>query len=200
MQTYSHLLIGIWLRARLTKRGTAAHTMMIFGSSAPDAPLTLLTLWHFWQQYGLHGSGFPLFGPEYDARYFHDPLWLAAHNVLHSPTAAALWLALGWFAGVRRGSRPWTVFFWFAAGCALHSLIDVATHHDDGPLLWFPFDWETRFHSPISYWDRRHYAGVVSPIEHALDALILVWAAAALLRRRKAKLRQTAAQAAERPR
>ena len=188
MQTYSHVLLTVWLRSRLAKRRAAPPPgAFVLGSFAPDLPLLLLTLWYFYRQYSLHGPGFPLFGPDYDAYYFHDLLWIAAHNVFHAPAAVLIWAALGYFAGVRRGNPFWTAFFWFAVGCAFHSLIDVATHHDDGPLLWFPFDWETRFYSPISYWDRRHYAGVVSPIEHAMDALILAWALLGAWRRRKLK-------------
>ncbi len=186
MQTYSHVLLTVWLRSRLAKRRAAPPPgALVLGSFAPDLPLLLLTLWYFYRQYSLHGPGFPLFGPDYDAYYFHDPLWIAAHNVFHAPAAVLIWTALGYFAGVRRGNPFWTAFFWFAVGCAFHSLIDVATHYDDGPLLWFPFDWETRFYSPISYWDRRHYAGVVSPIEHAMDALILAWALLGAWRRRR---------------
>ncbi len=41
--------------------------------------------------------------------------------------------------------------------CLLHSMIDVATHFDDGPVLFWPLDWSTRFASPVSYWDDDHY-------------------------------------------
>ncbi|MEZ4675136.1 MAG: hypothetical protein R2932_12925 [Caldilineaceae bacterium] len=32
-----------------------------------------------------------------------------------------------------------------------HTAIDIPLHYDDGPLLLFPFDWKTRFHSPVSH-------------------------------------------------
>lgn len=184
MQTYSHILLTVWLRSRLAKRRLSPHWAILLGSFAPDLPLCFLTLRYFFQQYSLHGSDFSLFGPDYDFYYFQDPLWLVSCNLFHAPAAVLVWIAIGYFAGIRRGSPFWTAFFWFAAGCALHAAIDIATHHDDGPLLGFPFDWETRFHSPISYWDRRHHAAIVAPIEHAIDALILAWALIRMWKRR----------------
>jgi hypothetical protein len=46
---------------------------------------------------------------------------------------------------------------WFSLGSLLHTLIDIPTHAGDGPLLFFPFDWQTRFNSPLSYWDPNFY-------------------------------------------
>lgn len=54
-----------------------------------------------------------------------------------------------------------------AALCAsmmLHAVCDLLLHHDDAHRHLFPFsDW--RFASPVSYWDPRHYGGIVSSIE-----------------------------------
>ncbi len=185
MQTYSHFLLTVWLRDRFAKRWANPHWAMVLGSVLPDIPLCLLTLWYFLRQYYIFGPGFPLFGPDYDSFYFRDPIWLTSHNIFHSPPAVAAWMAIGYFAGVKRNNLFWIAFFWFAIGCALHSVADIATHHDDGPLLWFPFDWESRFESPISYWDRRHYAAIVSPIEHSIDAVILGWVLVKTWRRRR---------------
>ncbi|MEI2691742.1 MAG: hypothetical protein V9H69_19395 [Anaerolineae bacterium] len=60
----------------------------------------------------------------------------------------------GWWAEERDAAD----LRWLAAGLALHSALDVLTHHDDGPLLLFPFDWRRRWCSPVSYWDQAHHA------------------------------------------
>ena len=50
----------------------------------------------------------------------------------------------------------------------LHIAMDLPVHHDDGPLVFFPFDWKTRIDSPVSYYDRDHYGGFVAPIDMAV--------------------------------
>lgn len=46
---------------------------------------------------------------------------------------------------------------WFSLGSLLHTLIDIPTHAGDDPLLFFPFDWQLRFNSPLSYWDPNYF-------------------------------------------
>lgn len=58
-------------------------------------------------------------------------------------------------------ARTWVAFF---AAMGLHALGDLPLHHDDAHRHLYPFsDW--RFHSPVSYWDPRHYGGIVAPLE-----------------------------------
>jgi len=56
---------------------------------------------------------------------------------------------------------------WAIALCGaalLHLAFDFPLHHDDGRAHFWPLtNWV--FESPVSYWDRRHYAGIVSPLE-----------------------------------
>ena len=78
---------------------------------------------------------------------------------------------------------------WFALGCGLHSCVDILTHYDDGPLLFFPFNWRYRFASPISYWDPRHYANIIAPLEHLMDLFFIGYLVAQW--RRKRALQQT---------
>ena len=73
---------------------------------------------------------------------------------------------------------------WLFAGCAVHSLIDMATHYDDGPLLFFPFAWAIRLHRPISYWDRRHYGSQFVVFEVGLDAALVAYLAWPSIRHR----------------
>ena len=52
--------------------------------------------------------------------------------------------------------------------CLLHSFVDIVTHHDDGPVLFWPLNWHFRFPSPISYWDNAHFGRQVGIFEWIL--------------------------------
>jgi len=179
MQTYSHLIITAALKRKyedtsLSKYETGA---LLLGSVMPDMPLVGLSALFLAQKFWL-GDGNPsegLFGAAYDQLYFNDPVWLAGHAAFHAPPMLLLYLTLGYWFGVRGGRRWGRCLFWFAVGCGLHSAIDIVTHHHDGPLLLFPFDWQTRFRSPVSYWDPEHYGGIFAPLEHVLNVVLLVW-------------------------
>jgi hypothetical protein len=61
----------------------------------------------------------------------------------------------------------WFVFF---SSMALHCLLDLPLHHDDGHGHFFPLSaW--RFQSPVSYWDPGHHGQVVLAAEGLLIAL-----------------------------
>ncbi len=66
---------------------------------------------------------------------------------------------------------PWLL--WFCAAALLHTLIDIPTHADDGPLLLFSFDWRLRIRSPVSYWDPNYHGRTFAAFEAALDLLLL---------------------------
>ena len=63
----------------------------------------------------------------------------------------------------------------FLSGSMIHSIVDIFTHHDDGPQLFFPFEWQTRFYSPVSYWDSRYFATQVLWIELGINILLLAY-------------------------
>jgi hypothetical protein len=154
MQTYSHFLITAVGQERLKRRGLAVSTAaVLIGSVLPDLPFTLLTLtfmaYYTWFA-PLPVSGQSVMEYLHFDLYFNDPLWIAGHNFFHAPLILLTLGGLGWWA--IRQQRQWgRVLFWFAIGAGLHSFIDVFTHHNDGPLLLFPFNWQWRFPSPISY-------------------------------------------------
>ncbi len=159
----------------------------VAGSFMPDVPLFLLTAWHALSIRWGDDPSARLFGREYDELYFGDPVWIVGHNVMHAPLLIAVGAALGLYLARRDGNKAWLRVFWFCVGCGLHSAFDIATHYDDGPLLLFPFDFQLRFASPISYWDPRHYGRIVMRIEHLIDlaaGMALLWAALRSRRRR----------------
>jgi membrane-bound metal-dependent hydrolase YbcI (DUF457 family) len=186
MNTPSHLLLTAALRRAIDPAGIPARAFLA-GGVAPDVPLLALSiggmayyrLWLGWEATAIEAH---LFG----GLYFQHPLWICAHNLLHAPLVLLAGLAIA----SRRAAPRW---WWFLAGCALHTAVDIPTHHDDGPLLLFPFDWQTRFQSPISYWDTRHYGGQFTVVEILLDVLLVAYLAVARARDRRAEITSAAA-------
>ena len=153
----------------------------MIGSVAPDVPLIAITIVLLIAD---------LFGAkmtdvngqivdsnvEYLFRYmfFNEPWLKAAHNLFHGPLLAVTYTALGYWAW--KNKRRWgPALFWFGLACTLHTAIDIPLHYDDGPLLFFPFDWETRFYSPVSYWDPSRYGREFAIFEHLFVLGLLIY-------------------------
>lgn len=180
MQTYSHLLLTAVARDQIRQRKEIdPGKAFLLGSILPDIPLTLITIVYiiYWQINPNTPNEF-IFGTNYDRLYFTNPWWITAYNLFHSPLLILLYGGLGlWLTKqVTPARQKWGwMLFWLAAGCGLHSLIDIFTHVNDGPLLFFPLNWTFRFNSPISYWDPEHGGRIFAPIEHLLDVGMLVY-------------------------
>ena len=191
MQTYSHFLMTAALSRNLKQRNVSVHTgAFLLGSVLPDVPFTLLTL--VYESYYLWIA--PL-APDQTWRsvmaylhfdlFYRDPVWIVGDNFFHAPLIL-LTCGLAGF-GLRRRWRWGHALVWLARGAGLHTLVDIFTHHSDGPLIFFPLNWSYRFASPISYWEAGYYAWIVSPIEHALDLLFLFYLIWAWWRQRSVK-------------
>ncbi|HRW48505.1 MAG: metal-dependent hydrolase [Caldilinea sp.] len=163
---------------RLKKRNVPVSTKaLLLGSVLPDLALFALTAWFIVYYRFMAPQGLPddsVFGTLYDQLFFHNPIWIVGHNFFHAPLILAA-LGVAGYVGARQGRRWGWPLVWLMVGCGLHTVVDIFTHHNDGPLLLFPFDWQTRFAAPISYWDVRHGARVVAPLEHAMDIAIIVY-------------------------
>lgn len=174
MNTWFHGLVNVTLAERLIggsgglRRWSWLRLRTVFWASLiPDVPLILLTFWYF-AVYGLN------FGPRYDELFYTEPLWIVAHNLFHAPFVI-LATAVAGFVMWRSVRNLAAHLLSFAFGAGLHSLVDIPTHHADGPLLLFPFDWSYRFFSPISYWDPEHFGLVVLPLETAAMVLMIIY-------------------------
>lgn len=190
MQTYSHYIISAVLGRQVKKRENQSEIAqlpplnrlaLLIGSVAPDVPLIVITIVLLIAD---------LFGAkitdvngqvvdsnvEYLFRYmfFNEPWLKAAHNLFHGPLLAVTYTALGYWAW--KNKKRWgPTLFWFAVACTLHTAIDIPLHYDDGPLLFFPFDWETRFYSPVSYWDPSRYGREFAIFEHLFVLGLLIY-------------------------
>lgn len=175
LNTPSHFLITLALGAGLSRRRDFPWRAVLLGSIAPDVALWVLSIGaivYFTQVIGVPAGA--TFSHIYGWLYFHDPGWIAAHNLLHAPLLLVPTIIL-----LGRRESPWARWAaWFLASCLLHALVDFATHFDDGPLLYFPLDWATRVHSPVSYWDPAHHGLLFSRFELALDVVIVAAAVA----------------------
>ncbi len=158
----------------------------ISGGFAPDVGLYLLT------------AGAAIFYPlvrnlsleetfrlAFDDLFFNDPVWVTLQNTLHSPVVVGAMALAGKLTGRNR-------LLSFALGCLLHTAMDIPVHHNDGPLVFFPFDWSTRVNSPVSYYDADHYGQIVAPIDLAITVLGGGFLLVSLLRSRRQRQSATA--------
>ena len=159
MNTPAHLLIGAAVMGKAGNRGVIWAAMA--GALAPDLSLYLLA-----------GGAMYLFGiaPRvvFDVLYFSD----AWQTIFAVDNSFFIWGALLALALWR--SRAWAVAF--AGAGLLHLALDFPLHHDDGRAHFWPLtSWI--FESPVSYWDERHGAAWVAPVEAALAvaAAVRLW-------------------------
>ena len=174
MQTYSHLILTAVLRRKLRESGTPSDSSLLVGSVLPDVPLALLTVGYIihrrWINPNLPDK--TRCSPTFNNLYFNNRWWILAHHLFHAPLLLLLYALIGdW--GRQRGYEWGVPLFWLAVGAAFHTGIDIFTHHDDGPLLLYPFDSQTRYHAPISYWDKQKGGRAFSLFEHALDVCLI---------------------------
>jgi hypothetical protein len=169
----SHLVINAAIEKKYGSRAGIVKSAFLWGSVTPDVPLALLSLGFI--LYNRYVSGQPVSGmmnSAFDNLYFNNPWWIAGHNFLHSPTALVIYAILLWRFVDKTGTRGhWWLSFVF--GCMVHSGIDILTHFNDGPVLFFPFDWHIRFQSPVSYWDKAHFASQFVYFEAGLNIVLL---------------------------
>ena len=147
----------------------------LLGSVAPDLPLWLLSLGGAAYYHLILGwSPAKTADFMFSYLYFHHPFWLVSHNFLHAPLILLLGIALVWQKRRNIGS-PARWLYWFLLACLFHSIVDIFTHTDDGPLLFFPIDWHYRFPSPVSYWDPRYHGRIFARFELSLDGILLIY-------------------------
>lgn len=142
---------------------------VIAGSIAPDIPIMAvfagIGVWTY-----LSGGGGSTFAA-FRAAYASDPLLVVSHQLLHAPISLAALYAAAVIAGQLSGRHGrWLRSFMY--GTMVHSIVDIFTHVDDGPLLLWPFEATVRFASPISHWDASHCAALCVFVE----TIVCLWA------------------------
>ena len=174
MNTPTHFLMTAAFRKALP-RLRMVRGAVLWGSVAPDIPLYVLSiggLIYFHQVTGrtLSDAAQHIFS----TLYFEDPVWIGLHNCLHSPLSLFGLLTLNTLLLPR--TSDWANWIrWFLFACLLHSIVDIFTHYDDGPLLLWPLNWRLRFPSPVSYWDHQHYGNEAARFELLLNLGLIAY-------------------------
>ena len=164
MNTPAHLLIGAALFSK--RDNTRLLSGALLGGLLPDVSL-----------YVMAGVSILILGisPDvvFNTLYFSDS-WQLVFKVDNS---ILLWTVA--FSAAYYFKKP--IFIALTSAALLHLISDFALHNDDARAHFWPLtSW--RFESPLSYWDSRHHAGIVAPIEGAITALALIYLTTGKLR------------------
>ena len=157
MNTPAHAVLNLLVLGRRHRR--ELFWPIALGAILPDLPMVFF----YGYEKGFLGTAERTI---WSQSYF-DWGWQAFFDVFNSLPLLVLAAALCWRMKWPRAS----IFF---ASMVLHSLCDLALHHDDAHRHFFPLsDW--RFASPVSYWDPRYHGGIVSVLEVALVMAGSIW-------------------------
>lgn len=183
MNTPSHFIMTAALRKALPNVPIVAAAFLI-GSVAPDIPLYLLSFGGIvYFHYGLGWSLSETADHMYKTLYFEDAGWIAFHNLFHSLVVICAGILV---ARIIRDRYPrlsgW--LHWFFLSCCLHTLVDIFTHVDDGPVFLWPLTQTYRFDGPVSYWDPSFYGRQFATFEILFDAVLVIYLALPWLWRR----------------
>lgn len=173
MRTPSHLLIGVAINTTIPEeqRCTSA---LVFGSILPDLPFTILTViyWVYYQFWGTVPSDVSTMEYLHFDIFFRDPIWIISHNFFHSLVIGLVLFAVGYI----NRNRYWGKWLmWLMVGTLIHTVIDIVTHHSDGPLFLLPLSWSYRFESPVSYWETDYFGEQFRVFEYLFDGLLLIY-------------------------
>jgi hypothetical protein len=153
--------------AFLTRKGQSRATQfgIVFGGFIPDLSLTMMVLVTRFPQW----SSANLWRKP-DGLYWQEP-WQTFSAISNSiPLYIGLTLLFVLLA------RRWAIagaLALVAGACLIHVLGDLPVHADDAHVHFWPFT-DFRFHSPISYWDRRYYGDVVGYVEIGIGLVLAV--------------------------
>lgn len=169
MKTTTHFALGL-LVSRFGGLSEARRRMLVLGAVAPDfcviavfgTVILMAALCGRWPDSSLLQT--------FSSIYFGNAWFASAHNILHSPLSLVL-LTLG---SLLLSEKYGNLARAFLTGCATHSLTDILTHRDDGPLLLWPLDWSFRYASALSHWDSAHFGTQFMIFEIGVTAALAV--------------------------
>ena len=171
MNTPSHLIMTLALGRVSNVTEKKFKAALFWGAILPDIPLYLLAsggmlYYSFFQSWTLSSAAQHIFG----SLYFENIWWISLHNFLHAPLMLfILMLSLRYWGKAKKQGM------YFLLACAFHSLVDILTHVDDGPVVFFPLEYSYRFHSAVSYWDPKYYGREFSLFELMLNLFLLIY-------------------------
>jgi len=157
MHTATHVLVAAALFARPGRENRARNIAAVAGGFVPDLAMFAMFAWAKATR-----------APEYAIwrEWYFNPPWQTWIDYSHSIPLYLLVLLCGWLWARHdppRASIGRAVAV-FALAALSHVALDLPVHIGDAHAHFVPFStW--RFHSPVSYWNRAHYGGVVQPVE-----------------------------------
>lgn len=146
MNTPSHAILNL---ALLIDQQPQAALSIVVGAILPDAPIFALYLWAKLIRQASEQEIWTVL--------YWQPFWQNLTATVHSIPLALIGIAIAHYC-------RWQWVEIFCLSVLFHAFLDLPVHHDDAHRHFFPFS-NYRFISPISYWDSKHYGGVVSAIE-----------------------------------
>ncbi|HBB33741.1 MAG TPA: hypothetical protein DDZ80_01205 [Cyanobacteria bacterium UBA8803] len=149
MNTPSHAILNL---ALLSQQQSIPALTITIGAILPDAPIFLL---YFWAKLVHRQTERQIWSETYEL-----PFWQNLVATFHSIPLALLGVATAHFFG-------WEPLQILSLSMVLHSLLDFPVHNHDAHRHFFPLS-NYRFISPLSYWDTKHHARVVSMVEKLL--------------------------------
>ena len=164
MKTPTHVAINYLLFSKLGV-DEKYRKYFLLGAALPDVPICLVFVGIF-----LTTGNVDETVKAFRALYEGSEVMIGLHNILHSPISLGLLLVVSECTGPYKQALKI-----FIAGCFTHSLIDIYTHVDDGPLMFWPFDLESRFTSRISHWDPNYSGQWVLITEIGILLITLGW-------------------------
>lgn len=203
MQTYTHFLVAFAAYRPLSQKWKHTpnfppplRSAFWLGSALPDLPLIIMTIvcgiidlsQNFANMY---------MGRLFRTWYFENKMVMSLHNLFHAPISCFCLLLIAYTAwrGCRLAGSAW--WFWVISNAFVHAISDIPVHHNDGPLLLFPFNFSIRYDSPVSYYDPDYYGIPFLICEHILDLVIIVYECSQCCARRKERRRQQQAEEEE---
>ena len=173
MRTPSHFIITATINTTIPEQDR--HTSAFFiGSILPDIPFTILTVVYgiYYHFFGTIPSNISTMEYLHFDLFYNDPVWIVSHNVFHSLVIGSLILIIGY---VNRSKRWGKFLSWLAIGTLIHTVLDIFTHHIDGPLFLFPLNWTYRFESSISYWQPEYFGNEFRVFEYLLNIALVLY-------------------------
>ena len=183
MRTPSHLIMTTVINYSIpqSQRKTVA---FLLGSVLPDIPFAILTVVYslYFTISGSTPNDTSLMEYLHFDLFFRDPIWIISHNIFHSLVVGFMMLLVAY---IKRDTLWGKRLMWLTFGILLHTIIDIFTHHTDGPLFLFPLNWTYRFSSPISYWEPEYFGNQFRIFEYLLDIFLVLFSIRKLWQSRK---------------
>lgn len=176
MKSPTHAALG-FLLAKLCRFTPRQTVFCVAGAILPDLPVIATATYLAIKSLVTRSDMTPLmFKAQMDALYF-DGTWLpVAHNFLHAPLSI-FYLALVATVLCYRRPHHHPLIGAFTLGALSHSLLDIISHIEDGPLILWPMSTSIRLPGLFSHWVFGSGGGIVTALEIAFSLYIFAnWA------------------------